>query len=93
MRFRFEILRLHLVIILLFVNSTSIFMNLNFYIILLFSIFIFSCNNKGSHLGNNQKGNHLINETSPYLLEHAHNPVDWYPWKDEALKKAKESRK
>ncbi len=93
MRFRFEILRLHLVIILLFVNSTSIFMNLNFYIILLFSIFIFSCNNKGSQLGNNQKGNHLINETSPYLLEHAHNPVDWYPWKDEALKKAKESRK
>ena len=68
-------------------------MNPKFYIILLFSIIIFSCNNKGSHIGNNQKGNHLINETSPYLLEHAHNPVDWYPWKDEALKKAKESRK
>ena len=85
MRFRFEILRLHLVIILLFVNSTCIFMNPKFYIILLFSIIIFSCNNKGSHIGNNQKGNHLINETSPYLLEHAHNPVDWYPWKDEAL--------
>ena len=24
--------------------------------------------------------NHLINETSPYLLQHANNPVDWYPW-------------
>ena len=24
--------------------------------------------------------NHLINEKSPYLLQHAHNPVDWYPW-------------
>ena len=29
--------------------------------------------------------NRLINETSPYLLQHAHNPVDWYPWGEEAL--------
>ena len=33
--------------------------------------------------------NHLIHETSPYLLQHAHNPVDWYPWSDEAFRKAK----
>jgi uncharacterized protein YyaL (SSP411 family) len=33
--------------------------------------------------------NHLINETSPYLLPHAHNPVNWYPWGEEALKVAK----
>jgi uncharacterized protein YyaL (SSP411 family) len=33
--------------------------------------------------------NRLINETSPYLLQHAHNPVDWYPWGEEALQKAK----
>jgi len=33
--------------------------------------------------------NHLIHETSPYLLQHAHNPVDWYPWGDEAFQKAK----
>jgi len=33
--------------------------------------------------------NKLINESSPYLLQHAHNPVDWYPWGDEALAKAK----
>ena len=32
--------------------------------------------------------NRLINETSPYLLQHAHNPVDWYPWGEEALKRA-----
>jgi uncharacterized protein len=32
--------------------------------------------------------NHLTNENSPYLLSHAHNPVDWYPWGDEALQKA-----
>ena len=37
--------------------------------------------------------NHLINETSPYLLQHAHNPVDWYPWGDEALQKAKDENK
>src|SRR5947207_15141576 len=34
--------------------------------------------------------NRLIHETSPYLLQHAHNPVDWYPWGEEALQKAKE---
>ncbi len=33
--------------------------------------------------------NRLINETSPYLLQHAHNPVDWYPWGDEAFERAK----
>ncbi len=33
--------------------------------------------------------NRLANETSPYLLQHAHNPVDWYPWGPEALGKAK----
>jgi uncharacterized protein len=33
--------------------------------------------------------NKLINETSPYLLQHAHNPVDWYAWKPEAFERAK----
>ncbi len=33
--------------------------------------------------------NKLINETSPYLLQHAHNPVDWYPWGDEAFERAR----
>ncbi|ANI88720.1 hypothetical protein A9P82_05140 [Arachidicoccus ginsenosidimutans] len=37
--------------------------------------------------------NHLIKETSPYLLQHAHNPVDWYAWSDEALQKAKDENK
>ena len=37
--------------------------------------------------------NRLINEKSPYLLQHAHNPVDWYPWGEEAFKKAKEEGK
>ena len=34
--------------------------------------------------------NRLATETSPYLLQHAHNPVDWYTWGDEALSQARE---
>src|SRR5687768_11985546 len=37
--------------------------------------------------------NSLINETSPYLLQHAHNPVNWYPWGPEALEKARAENK
>lgn len=37
----------------------------------------------------NRPANRLIHETSPYLRQHAHNPVDWYPWGDEALTRAK----
>lgn len=37
--------------------------------------------------------NHLNNQTSPYLLQHAENPVDWYPWSTEAFHKAKEEDK
>ena len=33
--------------------------------------------------------NRLAAETSPYLLQHAHNPVDWYPWGDEAFARAR----
>ena len=34
------------------------------------------------------KPNHLHQESSPYLKQHAHNPVEWYPWGEEALSKA-----
>src|SRR5215218_2853499 len=37
--------------------------------------------------------NHLIHETSPYLLQHAHNPVDWFPWGEEAFEKARRENK
>src|SRR5688572_25637998 len=37
--------------------------------------------------------NKLVNESSPYLLQHAHNPVNWYPWNDEALALAKKENK
>ena len=58
-------------------------------------------NNFGSPLENKMKEdkqrynytNHLINESSPYLLMHAHNPVDWYPWGQEAFDRAKKENK
>jgi len=37
--------------------------------------------------------NRLIHETSPYLLQHAENPVDWYAWGEEALQRAKQDDK
>ncbi|HSP88797.1 MAG TPA: thioredoxin domain-containing protein, partial [Ignavibacteriaceae bacterium] len=40
-----------------------------------------------------KKPNRLIKEKSPYLLQHAYNPVDWFPWNNEAFNKAKETDK
>src|SRR4026209_1489050 len=37
--------------------------------------------------------NRLIDSASPYLLQHAHNPVDWYPWGEEAIRKARAENK
>ncbi|MEO6253807.1 MAG: thioredoxin domain-containing protein [Ferruginibacter sp.] len=42
---------------------------------------------------NYQYTNELIQESSPYLLQHAHNPVNWYPWGEQALQKAKAENK
>jgi uncharacterized protein YyaL (SSP411 family) len=41
----------------------------------------------------NPPANRLIHEKSPYLLQHAHNPVDWYPWGDEAFERARREGK
>ena len=40
-----------------------------------------------------ERANRLIHETSPYLLQHAHNPVDWYPWGSAALERARHEDK
>jgi uncharacterized protein len=42
---------------------------------------------------NNHTPNHLVNESSPYLRQHMYNPVDWYPWGEEALAKARKENK
>ncbi|GJM32010.1 MAG: thioredoxin [Saprospiraceae bacterium] len=60
----------------------------NFLLPLLF-IALSGCKAQNSGSSDHPYTNHLINESSPYLLQHAHNPVDWYPWGEEALAKAK----
>src|ERR1700689_1243657 len=53
-----------------------------------------SCHLKTSNSGKMEPyTNELIHETSPYLLQHAHNPVNWFAWHDEAWRKAKEEDK
>lgn len=44
-------------------------------------------------MSTNNKANRLIHEKSPYLLQHAYNPVNWFPWSDEAFQKAKSEDK
>jgi uncharacterized protein len=68
-----------------------------FLFIVLILTHILSCNDQQNNLEPPLKyhtaatnGNHLLKETSPYLLSHAHNPVDWYGWGQEALKRAKQ---
>lgn len=39
---------------------------------------------------NSREPNRLIHEKSPYLLQHAYNPEDWYPWSEEAFARARE---
>jgi len=55
-------------------------------------ILLISCKNDNS-VHSQKITNKLINESSPYLLQHAYNPVDWHPWGEEALEKAKKENK
>lgn len=52
-----------------------------------------SCSQNNKKAMKVQNTNRLTQENSPYLLQHAHNPVDWYPWGEEALQKAKNENK
>ena len=63
------------------------------FILLILTGFVFACrdNNKEEYLMSSQsknRSNKLIHEKSPYLLQHAYNPVNWYPWGEEAFNKA-----
>nr|MBA3674653.1 thioredoxin domain-containing protein [Chitinophagaceae bacterium] len=69
--------------------------------IIVLSLLLFSAASCGQNQNQNKQTemerhlytNELIHESSPYLLQHAHNPVNWYPWGDKALKKAKSENK
>ena len=60
-------------------------------VILFLPVLIHAQENK--QMGQKTYTNELIHETSPYLLQHAHNPVNWMPWGDKALQKAKDENK
>ena len=64
------------------------------YLVLITVLFIVNCTNKNSKKMSAFKyTNSLIKETSPYLLQHAHNPVNWYAWNNETLELAKKEKK
>ena len=60
-----------------------------------FLLITISCNSQENKMEKSKKKytNQLVNETSPYLLQHAYNPVDWHPWNEETLEKAKKEDK
>ncbi len=61
-------------------------------VLLLILFFVFSCKEKAQK-SNFSFTNDLVHETSPYLLQHAHNPVNWKAWNDEVLEEAEKSGK
>ena len=68
------------------------------YLIIIGSLLFFTTSCNGQHEKNDMTEEHkytnsLVNETSPYLLQHAHNPIDWYPWNEKTLAKAKKEDK
>ena len=64
-----------------------------YFILINFLALSCSQDNKTGSIRSEKKSNDLIKETSPYLLQHAYNPVDWKAWNDESLKIAKEQNK
>jgi len=76
-------------LVLLHYNIVIMVRRVIFFAIILFCLGCHSAKNKTSDMTNFDHTNKLIHESSPYLLQHAHNPVDWYPWGEEALAKAK----
>ena len=69
--------------------------NLKFYmLLLLIALTTSACKaQENKEEENHMYTNELINQTSPYLLQHAHNPVNWFPWGDEAQSKARTENK
>ena len=66
-----------------------------FIFLLTISTIVFSCKSQTKDQMSNQHKytNDLIHETSPYLLQHAHNPVNWHAWNEETLELAKKENK
>ncbi len=65
----------------------------SYLIIFASSLLLLNCNGQTPEKMTHKYTNELINETSPYLLQHAHNPVNWMPWNDKTLELAKNENK
>lgn len=80
---------------LIFVISNKIDMTKNIFLLLVILGFVFNCaENTNAKVSEDKRvANALINETSPYLLQHAYNPVDWKAWNPETLELAKKENK
>jgi uncharacterized protein len=68
-------------------------MQKSFYILVISTVLLFSCKKDTSKDMTHPYTNDLVHETSPYLLQHAHNPVNWNAWNDKTLAKAKSEKK
>ena len=68
----------------------SLFAVKNLYYLFLLFLLIIGCSNDKERIG---KMNRLAESQSPYLLQHKNNPVDWYPWGNEAFQKAEKENK
>ena len=68
-------------------------MKATYYITLLFLNLLLSCNSQNQEAMEHQYTNDLVHETSPYLLQHAHNPVNWKAWNETSLQEAKDKNK
>jgi len=66
---------------------------LTMYMLIILAIFCSGVNVYTADKKQEMASNRLIHEKSPYLLQHAKNPVDWYPWGDEAFQAAKKEDK
>ena len=64
-----------------------------FFTVLTLSVVLLACNSQTSEEMNHEYTNELIDETSPYLLQHAHNPVNWKAWNEKSLAEAKDQNK
>ena len=66
----------------------------NQWVIIICLLIITACSGQeNNNIEMKKKGNRLTLETSPYLLQHAYNPVDWHPWNESTLEKAKKENK
>lgn len=66
---------------------------MRYFSLIVASFFLFTACKESGTSSSHKYTNALADETSPYLLQHAHNPVDWYPWGEEALDRAEEEDK